>query len=300
MDAAPRRVIVAVKWGPLDGRRAVLSPGDVVRVGRGERAGLVVPHDRQMSALHVELSWDGSRCHFRDLKSASGTLRNGEAGLPEGELVNGDWLKAGDTVLTVHVEAFTPSRDVDDDDQEEPAARAQRLARKAVAEVALRGLSEVAAKAPLYAILDAARDRRIGELCRESVEEHRSLYDGVEGETMAHVAPYLVRLPSGSRLLASLVREGWGRRWGVYVASPLPFTEVRRQLRRFLMVEMEDSHDRLYFRFYDPRTLATFLPSCSPRQAQEFFGGADTFLLEGEGGALVRYPRPEGQPASGE
>lgn len=295
----PQRVIVAVMWGPLDGRRAVLSPGDVLRVGRGERAGLVVPHDRQMSALHVELSWDGARCRFRDLKSATGTLRNGEAGLPEGDLVNGDWLKAGDTVLTVHVEASTPSRDVDDDDQEEPAARARRLAREAHAGVALRELTEEAALAPLYAILDAARDRRILELCRESVEEYRSLYDGVEGETMAHVAPYLVRLPAGSRLLASLVREGWGRRWGVYLTCSLPFGEVRRQLRRFLMVEMEESHERMYFRFYDPRTLATFLPSCSPRQAEEFFGGAEAFLLEGEGHALIRHTRPETQPTSG-
>ncbi len=295
----PQRVIVAVKWGPLDGRRAVLSPGEVLRVGRGERAGLVVPHDRQMSALHVELSWDGARCRFRDLKSATGTLRNGEPGFPEGELSNGDWLKAGDTVLTVHIEAATPSRDVDDDDQEEPAARVQRLARKAAAEVALRALEEEAARAPLYALLDAARERRILELCRESVEEHRSLYDGVEGETMAHVAPYLVRLPAGSRLLASLVREGWGRRWGVYLTCALPFTEVRRQLRRFLMVEMEESHERMYFRFYDPRTLATFLPSCSPRQAQEFFGGADTFLLEGEASALIRFTRPESMPTSG-
>jgi hypothetical protein len=293
-------VIVAIKWGPLDGRRAVLSPGEVLRVGRGERAGLVVPHDRQMSALHVELSWDGARCHFRDLKSATGTLRNGEPGVVEGDLVNGDWLKAGETVLTVHVEASTPSREVDDDDQEDEALRAERLSRKAPAEAALGALEDEAAREPLYAIVDTARDRRILELCRESVEEHRSLYDGVEGETMAHVAPYLVRLPAGSRLLASLVREGWGRRWGVYLTSPAPFTEVRRQLRRFLMIEMEGSREQLYFRFYDPRTLATFLPSCSPRQAAEFFGGAGAFLFEGDHFAVLRHPRPDGLPASDE
>ncbi|MFS8066015.1 MAG: DUF4123 domain-containing protein [Byssovorax sp.] len=293
----PQRVIVAVKWGPLDGRRAVLSPGDVLRVGRGERAGLVVPHDRQMSALHLEVSWDGTRCQFRDLGSATGTLRNGEAGLASGDLANGDWLKAGETVLTVHLEEATPARDAEDDEEDE-AARQRRLARAAAAEAALRALDEEAAREPLYAILDAARDRRILELCRESVEEVRSLYDGVEGETMAHVAPHLVRLPAGSRLLAALVREGWGRRWGIFLTCALPFTEVRRHLRRFLMVELEESGDRMYFRFYDPRTLTTFIPSCSPRQAQEFFGSADSFLLEGEGTALVRYARPAEPSAS--
>lgn len=295
----PQRVIVAVKWGPLDGRRAVLAPGDVLRVGRGERAGLVVPHDRLMSALHLELSWDGSRCHFRDLGSATGTLRNGESGLTEGDLANGSWLKAGETVLTVHLEGATPARDAEIHlDEESESARAQRIVRAESAERALQTLNVAAAKAPLHAVLDAARDRRILELCRESVEEHRSLYDGVEGETMAHVAPYLVRLPAGSRLLASLVREGWGRRWGVYLTCALPFTEVRRHLRRFLMVEMEGSRERMYFRFYDPRTLATFLPSCSPRQAQEFFGSAGSFLLEGEGAALIRYARPAEPTAS--
>src|SRR5512133_68857 len=131
----PQRVIVAVKWGPLDGRRAVLSPGEVLRVGRGERAGLVVPHDRQMSALHLELSWDGSRCQFRDLDSATGTLRNGEAGLTSGDLANGDWLKAGETVLTVHFEGATPARDSEDDEDDE-VARARRKAHAAAAEVA--------------------------------------------------------------------------------------------------------------------------------------------------------------------
>jgi hypothetical protein len=286
----PQRVIVAVKWGPLDGRRAVLAPGEVLRVGRGERAGLVVPHDRQMSALHLELSWDGARCHFRDLKSASGTVRNGEEGLTEGDLANGDWLKVGETVLTVHLEGATPARDPADEDDE--ALAAQRRARAVSAEAALQTLEHEAAKAPLYAVVDAARDRRILELCRESVEEHRSLYDGVEGETMAHVAPYLIRLPAGSRLLGALVREGWGSRWGVYLTSPLPFTEVRRHLRRFLMVELEESGDRMYFRFYDPRTLMTFIPSCSPRQAQEFFGSASAFFFEGEGAALIPCARP--------
>ena len=292
-----QRVIVAVKWGPVDGRRAVLSPGDMMRVGRGERAGLVVPHDRQMSALHLEVSWDGTRCRFRDLDSATGTLRNGEAGLTSGDLANGDWLKAGETVLTVHLEGATPARDAEDDEEDE-AARQRRIARAAAAEVALRALDEEAAREPLYAILDAARDRRILELCRESVEEYRSLYDGVEGETMVHVAPHLVRLPAGSRLLAALVREGWGRRWGIFLTCALPFTEVRRHLRRFLMVELEESGDRMYFRFYDPRTLTTFIPSCSPRQAQEFFGSASTFLIEGEGTALLRYARPAEPSAS--
>jgi hypothetical protein len=291
----PQRVIVAVKWGPLDGRRAVLSPGDVLRVGRGERAGLVVPHDRQMSALHVELSWDGARCRFRDLKSATGTLRNGEAGFPEGELVNGDWLKAGETVLTVHLEGATraPAEmdddedDVDDDeDHDARREREERKAQAAAAEVALPELLS-AATAPLYAVLDSARDPRILELLRESVEEHHSLYDGIEGETMAHVAPYLVRLDREGRLLAALVREGWGRRWGIYLTSAQAFSSVRRHLRRYLMVERQDQKERMYFRFYDPAVLRVFLPATTVLQRAELFAGTNEMMFESERGAVT-------------
>ncbi len=282
-------MIVAVQWGPLHGRRAVLAPGETLRVGRGELAGLVIPHDARLAAVHLEISWDGARGWFRDLKSATGTLHNGEAGLAEGALRSGDWLKAGATVLTVHVEGHTPARPPEDDSDEAVRARTRRAQQ---AERALARLSDEASREPLYAVLDAARDRRILELCRESVEEHRSLFDGVEGETMAHVAPYLVRLPHGSRLLAALVREGWGLRWGIYLTARQPFTEVRRQLRRFLLIELEESEphgteaphrERVYFRFYDPPALADFLSVCTPRQSQDFFGATGAFLAEASG-----------------
>ena len=294
MDA--QRVIVAIKWGTSAGRKAVVAPGQLVRVGRGALADLVVPGDPQMSSVHVEIAWNGERCTFRDLESARGTSRNGEPGVVEGELRHGDWLKAGDTVLTVHLEGATqPPRiemddDVDDEDHEPDAAalreRDERREQESSAAKALPVLQETENQ-PLYAVLDSARDRRILELLRESVEEHHSLYDGIEGETMAHVAPYLVRLESDSRLLAALTREGWGKRWGIYLTSPQPFKSVRRHLRRYLMVERQDNRERVYFRFYDPAVLRVFLPATTVRQRAELFGAVDQFLFEGERGEIT-------------
>jgi hypothetical protein len=291
MDAP--RVIVAIKWGLSAGRKAVVAPGQVLRVGRGTLADLVVPNDPQMSAVHLEVAWDGARCSFRDLQSARGTTRNGESGVVEGEIRHGDWLKAGETVLTVHVEGATPppletdEDDVDDADPEDAQRqREERRERGENAERALAALQEAATK-PLYAVLDTARDRRILELLRESVEEHYSLYDGVEGETLAHVAPYLVRLAPDSRLLAVLAREGWGRRWGIYLTSPQPFKSVRRHLRRYLMVERQESNERMYFRFYDPAVLRVFLPASTVMQRSELFGAVDEFLFEGERGEVT-------------
>ena len=283
----PQRLIVAVKWGLSGGRRAILAPGDVVLVGRSELSQLVVPHDAQMSSMHFEITWDGHECRFRDLESARGTLLNGESGRAFGVVASGDWLKAGETVISVHREGATPPRS-DDEEGKTPAAHA----RVAAAEQALAQLRVMASREQLYAVLDGARDDRIHELLRESVEEHGSLYDGVQGAALAEVAPYLVRLPAGSRLLDSLVREGWGRRWGIYLTSPQRFTGVRRHLRRFLMVTDGATEERLYFRFYDPCALTIFLKSCHPGQASEFFEYIGDYLAE-EGLSLSTFPSPD-------
>ena len=192
--------------------------------------------------------------------------------------------------------AAEPSATMDDDvddegrtpDEAAVAIREQveRRERESRAEHALAVLQETANQ-PLYAVLDTARDRRILELLRESVEEHHSLYDGIEGETMAHVAPYLVRLEGDSRLLAALTREGWGRRWGSYLTSAQPLKSVRRHLRRYLMVERDADRERVYFRFYDPAVLRVFLPTTTVLQRAELFGALDQFLFEGEQGEVT-------------
>ncbi|XYH98336.1 DUF4123 domain-containing protein [Sorangium sp. So ce1128] len=268
-----RRVILEIRFGPRACQKAVVEPGQKIRVGRSERADLSVPNDERMSLQHLALSWDGAICRFEDLGSHAGTSLNGEprAG---GEIANGGWIQAGSTVLSVYFEAATPPRGK----PREPTSQ-QR-----VALAALRDEGE-----GLFAVLDASRDKRLLELLHESVEPYRSLYDGVQGDALAEVAPYLVRFAAGSGLLDRLVNEGWGKRWGVFLKHRRPFDEVRRHLRRFLMVEDEETGERMYFRFYDPATLRSFLPTCSRRQEAQLFGEVDRFLMEDEEGRVVRF-----------
>jgi pSer/pThr/pTyr-binding forkhead associated (FHA) protein len=267
------RAIVEIRLGPLQGRKAVLNPGRTLRLGRGELADLVVPGDRAMSALHCELGWDGERCTVRDLKSARGTWIDGEQ-VREGEVGHGHWIRAGDTIAMVYVEEKTPPR---------PGADVAMTPQKAQVLSALH-----AEAAPLFAVLDAARDPRILEVLRESAEPYRSLYEGIQAEGLAQVAPYLVGLPRGCRLLERLVREGWGKRWGIYLTSKRPFREVRTELRRYLMVEDEVGAS-FYFRFYDPATIRVFLPLATPRQRGEFFSEIERFCAEGEGAELLSW-----------
>jgi hypothetical protein len=49
---------------------------------------------------------------------------------------------------------------------------------------------------------------------------------------------------------------------------------------------MEDGRE-LYFRFYDPRVLRVFLPTCTLQQTAEFFGPVSSYLVEGEQASIL-------------
>jgi len=46
-------------------------------------------------------------------------------------------------------------------------------------------------------------------------------------------------------------------------------------------VQTEDGRE-LYFRFYDPRVLRIFLPTCNAEEAATFFGPVRQFLVEAQ------------------
>ncbi|MDC3960500.1 DUF4123 domain-containing protein [Polyangium jinanense] len=266
------RLIMEVRWGRLAGTKIVLKAGQTVRVGRMAGADFVVENDGEMSRLHFEIGWDGVRAVVRDLGSIKGTMLGGKAIEGEEEIPHGGWIQAGETDFMVYVEGRTPAPEDESDEEDREAAREERKRREA-AEKALEELRGVAGREKLYAVVDAARDDRILELLREHVEPHRSLYDGVEGETLEEVAPYLVGpMREDSGLLDKLVLEGWGRRWGIWCTSEERFVEVRRHWRRFLMVELEETGERVYFRFYDPGVMRVFWDTCNESQRTEMKG----------------------------
>jgi hypothetical protein len=267
--------------------KAIIEPGQVLRVGRAPSAGLAVP-DAQLAEEQFELSWSGRRGWMHDLKSPTGTLLEGEQ-VEQGEILNGSWLRAGQTDFSVYFERTTPPREPEQPDPPE------LVAHKARALEVLR-----AQQAPLYAIVDAARGERILELLHESVEECHSLYEGPQGTALAEVAPFLVSLPrKDSWLLEALVQEGWGNHWGVFLTSALPVLQVRRHFRKFLMVEAEGAEGRLYFRYYDPRVLGAFLPTCPPESRKEFFGDVESFIFSGSNGEVVEMPSLDGKRPPG-
>lgn len=284
-----RRAIVAVLWGRHKGDKVAIPPGASLRIGRTERADLVVSHDAKLSGLHFEVHWDGERCRLRDLGSALGTSVGGQR-VEEAWVPHGGWVRAGETDFSVHIEGKTPPPASDayaPDAEPEPPGAAERR------DAALVALREAMAEAPLHAVVDAARDGRILQLLRESIDEYRSLYEGLGGEPFAHVAPYIVRLEPGSHLLEALVREGWGRRWGFFASCRAPLRDLRRQLRRLLVVRNEETRTRMYFRFYDPAVLRVFVEASTLLQRSELFGEMSAIFAEGSRGELLRFEAPD-------
>jgi hypothetical protein len=193
---------------------------------------------------------------------------------------SGAWIRAGETDFSVYFEEHTP-----------PPWNARPFAPEAARAQALRELRAEAEKGALFAVLDAARDERIQVLLRESIDEHDSLYQGLKAETMAEVAPYLVKLRKDSSLLPRLIDEGWGGAWGVYFVCESPLRDVRAHFRRLLFVSSEEDAEVRYFRFYDPRVLRIFTPTCTVRQEDEFFGQIERFFCEDDVGGLLRIER---------
>jgi hypothetical protein len=249
-------------------RKALLSPGQVLQVGRAQAMGMSLPHDIEMSNAHFELEWNGSQCRLRDLGSTRGTLLGGER-VKEAIVHTKDWIRAGLTDFNVYLE---------DVPRPSPTGVATRLQQ----DNKTMALSLLASQENLFAVLDAARSQRILDLLYGSAEEYHSLYEGPQGDALADVAPYLVRLSQGSSLLGALLTEGWGEHWGIYLTCANPFRELRRHLRKALMIHAEGWENRMYFRFYDPRVLRTFLPICTAEQLNGIFGPINCFFYPAE------------------
>lgn len=136
---------------------------------------------------------------------------------------------------------------------------------------------------PLFAIMDAARDEQVLATLYASGLHFQSLYEGLRGEELALVAPYLVAIPREGSALDELVQEAWGKSWAVFLHATASFRDVRRQLRRLLRAELDDG-ERVLFRYYDPRVLRAYLPACTAEEAAQMFGPIAHFVSEGRRG----------------
>jgi pSer/pThr/pTyr-binding forkhead associated (FHA) protein len=268
-------VTLQIQSGPLAGQNIRVVPDKPLRFGRRNIADFVLPDDTHMSSLHFMIECDDKGPVLRDLASRNGTLVNGRsvAAAAAVYLAHGDFIVAGETRFLVEIVKLELIA----------GPPALQLSLEPVADTPQSKLLALLRKdfQPLYAVLDAALEPDVLKVLFESKEQYQSLFEGSRGAQLVHFSPYLVRLPAESPFLTTLIEKGWGKSWGVFVTCAEPLAALRQHFRHFLMVQMPDKK-QVYFRFYDPRVLRIFLPTCSAEQISLLFGPIQYYIMEDE------------------
>lgn len=130
-----------------------------------------------------------------------------------------------------------------------------------------------------YAIFDGARDPDVVPLLAASRLASRCLYVGDIDPALARVAPHLVRLSRTDARCEAILARAWGAAWGVFCRAQCPMEALHRHFRRFLRVRDEAGRS-LLFRYYDPRVLRTYLPTCLAPELAYVFGPVESYVVE--------------------
>lgn len=144
----------------------------------------------------------------------------------------------------------------------------------------IRATVERDAREGLFALVDAARDPGIYDALLAPGVEVRCLYTEALPEPLARAAPYIVDLDR-SEHFTERFRQAWGRSWGVLVRSSADLDTLRRHFKSLNVVRGPDGQ-RLLFRYYDPRVLRVYLPTCTRDELAQVFGPVRALVTEGE------------------
>jgi hypothetical protein len=133
----------------------------------------------------------------------------------------------------------------------------------------------------VFAVLDGASIPDLLQVLHQHQPESVCLYRGELKPDLASVAPYLVHLQPGTPFADWLIGSGWGEHWGVFALAEASLVAMRKHFRKFLTVHNTEGKP-LLFRYYDPRVLRVYLPTCNTAELQTIFGPLNSYLLEGE------------------
>ncbi|MGI4755353.1 MAG: DUF4123 domain-containing protein [Janthinobacterium lividum] len=145
----------------------------------------------------------------------------------------------------------------------------------------------------IYAVLDCARNSLIHGLIARSYREKSCLFAGVLDPELERAAPFLLEMQPSDSVTDEILMRGWGDAWGILIRSEGSFQSTRRHLRTLLRVRTEDGRF-LLFRYYDPRVLAAYLPTCTPEEVDLVFAGVITEILCCDNNEVMRYAQGEG------
>jgi len=141
----------------------------------------------------------------------------------------------------------------------------------------------------LYGVLDGVMVPDLPNRLYKGQVPNYCLLTGDLPADMVYAAPYLVYLSPDSKFADWVFQEAFGKHWGIFVQSPRSMIEMRRHFRA-LMQTFDERGNPMKFRFYDPRVLSRFLPTCNGGELKALFGEVQAFYVESEkDDELLRY-----------
>jgi len=141
----------------------------------------------------------------------------------------------------------------------------------------------------VFAALDGASVPDLLDKLYGLLPKFECLFRGELEPDVAEVAPYLVQLEPTCEFTKWIVTHGWGQHWGIFAVSSADFRALRGHFRNLLTV-YDASGRPMLFRYYDPRVLRTYLPTCNAGELSAVFGPIAGYILEdADPWALLRF-----------
>ncbi len=122
----------------------------------------------------------------------------------------------------------------------------------------------------IYAVVDGAACPDLRFNISKWNPESSCLWSGDLDADLEEVAPYMIKLERDADFTQWLIKEGWENHWNIFVSSILEPKAFRKEIRKFQLARLPEG-ETVYFRFYDPRVLEMFLPTCDEMQRHELF-----------------------------
>jgi hypothetical protein len=141
----------------------------------------------------------------------------------------------------------------------------------------------------LYCVLDGASVPDLPMRLYETNTPNYCLFRGELDAEMTYAAPYVAVLLPGSPFADWVFNESSGKHWGIFAHCRYSIKEMRRHCRALLNV-YDEKGNPMIFRYYDPRVLRKFLPTCTPEELTTLFGKIETLFADTEdGNTLTAY-----------
>jgi len=153
----------------------------------------------------------------------------------------------------------------------------------------------------VFGVLDGASIEQLPQLLWKHKPENICLYRGELEPDMAAVAPYLVKLEYDHPFTKLVCEKGWGNDWGIFVltSAEVNIRDLRAHFRKFLMV-YDPNGKFIYFRYYDPRVLRIYLPTCNFEDIKIVFGPIGSYITEDEDSSMLLRFTTDGEKINAE